>query len=91
MIMPYQVNYSKCPSKHMEESVRLYVEHGILPGSFLQAVLANNLIHAAGRADSINAELLREWAFFLLELPDECWGSWGQVVKWKGLNGGSRE
>jgi hypothetical protein len=86
MIMTYQVDYSKCPSKHMEHSVRLYVEHGIKPGSFLQAVLANDLIHAATRADSSNAELLREWVFFLLGLPDECWGSWKKVVEWKGLN-----
>jgi hypothetical protein len=75
----------------MVESVRLYIEHGILPGSFLQAVLANDLIGAASRTDSSNAELLREWAFFLLELPDECWGSWDKVIEWKGLNGRIRE
>lgn len=88
--MTYQVDYSKCPSKHMEHGVRLYVEEGISPGSFLKAVLANDFMGAVGRADSSNGELLREWAMFVYNyLPTDCWGSYERVNNWKGLNNGS--
>lgn len=88
--MTYQVDYSKCPSKRMEPSVRLYVEEGISPGSFLKAVLANDFMGAVGRADSSNGELLREWAMFVYNyLPTDCWGSYERVNEWKGLNNGS--
>jgi len=88
--MTYQVDYSKCPSKRMEPSVRLYVEEGISPGSFLKAVLANDFMGAVGRADSSNSELLREWAMFVYNyLPENCWGSYDVVKEWKGLNNGS--
>jgi hypothetical protein len=85
--MTYQVDYSKCPSKQMEPSVRLYVEEGIPPGSFLKAVLANDFMRAVSRADSSNGELLREWAMFVYNyLPTDCWGSYEIVDGWRGLN-----
>ena len=88
--MTYQVDYSKCPSKYMEHGVKLYVEEGIQPGSFLRAVLANDFMGAVARADSSNGELLREWAQFVYNyLPPVCWGSYETVDKWKGLNNGS--
>lgn len=88
--MTYQVDYSKCPSKHMEPGVRLYVEEGIQPGSFMRAVLANDFMGAVKRADSSNGELLREWAQFVYNyLPSDCWGSYKTVDDWKGLNNGS--
>ena len=71
----------------MQNGLKLYIEKGIMPGSFLAAVLANDFAKAATRADSANSELLREWALFLLnELPPECWGSWETVQHWKGSN-----
>ena len=87
--MTYQVDYSKCPSNYMEPGVRLYVEQGISPGSFLKAVLANDFMGAVGQADSSNGELLREWAEFVYNcLPHDCWGSPEKVRNWKGLNNG---
>jgi len=81
------IDYTKCPAKYMIHGLQLYIERGIQPGSFLQAVLANDFTKAATRADSANCELLREWALFLLnELPPECWGSWETVLNWKGTN-----
>ena len=71
----------------MKEGVRLYVEQGITPGSFLSSVLANDFTKAVTKADSSNGELLREWALFVLnELPENCWGSWETVRNWKGSN-----
>ena len=84
------IDYTKCPAKYMISALQLYVERGIQPGSFLQAVLANDFTKAATRADSANGELLREWALFVLnELPDDCWGSWKTVQNWKGTNHGN--
>lgn len=74
----------------MIHGLQLYIENGIQPGSFLQAVLANDFTKAATRADSTNSKLLREWALFVLnELPDDCWGSWKTVQNWKGTNHGN--
>ena len=81
------MNYDKCPSAYMKEGLQLYIEHGILPGSFLQAILANDFAKAATRADSPNRELLYQWAIFMLnEVPEQCWGSWEVVNNWKGTN-----
>ena len=53
-----------CESKGLRDGGGLvrYVEHGILPGSFLTAVLENNLTEAACRADSDNLPRLHMWA-----------------------------
>lgn len=79
------IDYTKCPAKYMIHGLQLYVELGIQPGSFLQALLANDFAKAVTRADFANSELLHDWALFLLnELPQECWGSWETVRTWKG-------
>lgn len=65
---------------HMREGVNQYIEHGVC-GSFLQAVMENNLVEAAGRADNINVRCLREWAIFLYnEMPNGTWGSREKVA-----------
>jgi len=75
-------DYSKVP-EHMREGLERYVEHHIRPGSFLMAVLENNLVLAAGRADDINRMYLMQWADVLYnELPGSCWGSKEKVQNW---------
>lgn len=79
------IDYTKCPTKYMIHGLQLYVEHGIKPGMFLQAVLANDFANAVTLADFHNRELLYEWAIFILnELPPQCWGSWETVRNWRG-------
>ena len=39
---------------YMRGGLRRYLAHGIEPGSFLSAVLRNDLIDACGRADDTN-------------------------------------
>lgn len=64
-------------------SLDLYIEHGCPPGSFLQAVLANDLMDAFGRADSVNAEAIAAYAGYLYnEAPRACWGSREAVADW---------
>lgn len=63
--------------------IALYVECGIQPGSFLRAVLANDLIAACFMADHTNRTLLGEYACLLtFHLPQECWGHPEKVKTW---------
>ena len=77
-------DYSKIPA-HMRESVRLYVEHRVKPGSFLMAVLENNFKETVICADETNLCYLQEWAEFLRwEIPSACQGSPEKVKAWLG-------
>lgn len=68
-------DYNKLP-EHMQSGARLYIEQGILTGSFLTAVLQNNLVNAIGQADSINRQELLAWANWLMwDIPAIAWGS----------------
>jgi len=76
-------NYSMLP-EHMRGGAQRWIENGILPGSFMTAVLQNNLTEALNRADSINKERLHDIvAFFYNEAPSACWGSPEQVEEWR--------
>ena len=66
-----------------------YVEHGIMPGDFLTAVLENKLTEAACRADSDNLPRLHMWADIVYNyVPVGARGdhveSWSRIG---GLNG----
>jgi len=76
------INYDMLP-EHMRGGMQRYIERGILPGSFLTAVLENNLVLAALRADSTNRHRLLDFAEFLYsEAPSICWGSRASVDRW---------
>lgn len=76
------IDYSSLP-EHMQEGMKLYIENGIEPGSFLMAVLENNLMEAFGRADHINQERIRDYCSFLYnEAPRNCHGSPEIVDAW---------
>lgn len=76
------IDYSTLP-EHMQDGMRLYIESGINPGSFLRAVLENNLMEALGRADHINRHALFEYGSFLYnEAPPNCFGSPENVAAW---------
>jgi len=63
--------------------LRRYVEHGVPPGSFLTAVLCNDLIEATGRADYINKEKIVEIVTYCVnELPRMCWRSRENFNNW---------
>lgn len=80
--MDYGIDYSMLP-EHMRESTKLYIEKGIMPGSFLEAVMSNNLVEAFERADPINRSAMYQWAKFLYnEAPAGCWGFNQRVYQW---------
>jgi len=72
----------ECLPDHMRDAARLYIERGIEPGSFLTAVLANDLLQAIGRADSINRTFLYKYHSFLVTIPSIAKGSYESVKEW---------
>lgn len=80
--MPLEINYDDLPP-HIRGGVKRYIEDGILPGDFLQAVICNNLKESFMHADEINTQ--RMWdivSFFYNEAPMNCWGSQERMVQW---------
>lgn len=87
------INYEIIP-EHCRPAMQLYIDNGIPPGGFLNAVLCNDFCAAVVRADDINSERLRDYAVFLYcEAPRECSGSPELVNAWierGGLNAASK-
>ena len=80
--MKYDIDYSGIP-EHMRESVRLYLEHGLKPGSFLTAILEDKLVESVAQVDNINIAQIVSWAKFLWnEMPMGSWGSKEKVEAW---------
>ena len=74
--------YELAPN-NLGESFKRYIEQGIPTGSFLRAVLENNLREAFGRADEYNSACMREIVAWLWnEAPADCWGSPEKVKNW---------
>ena len=68
---------------HMVDGMKLYLEHGVEPGSFMMSVLCNDLRGAIGRADHINSRFLANIVSWLTsEAPSACWGSPERVRRW---------
>lgn len=67
----------------MMPGIRRYIENGILPGKFLQAVISNNLHDALSQADDENLRNLQAFVgYFYNEAPSPCWGSPEKMHKW---------
>lgn len=78
----------------MQDSVQEWIEtaafHPDVLGSFLYAVLSNDLIGALACADSENLRSLREWGMFLYnDAPSGCYGSREKLLKWYAHGGAS--
>lgn len=68
---------------YTKEAIDLYVSDGIPTGSFVYAVLTNNLFDAVARADSTNIMFLREICQYIYnDIPSNCWGSQEKVNNW---------
>lgn len=65
-----------------------YVLHGVPPGSFLTAVMENDLTGAYGRADEQNTAAMRAWVMLTYnDLPAGCHGSPEAVDGWLARQG----
>lgn len=65
------------------EGMKRYVYEGCPTGSFLQAVIENDLTQAIGRADEGSMEALPAIVgWFYNEAPGNCWGSKKNREEW---------
>lgn len=75
----------------LAEGLIRYIDHGVPTGSFLEAVLSNDLMDAMARADIGNRYRVFEVAVFLHSVaPRGCYGSRDAVAEWirhRGLAG----
>ncbi len=82
-----QADWNLIPA-HMHDAVVNYVMNGISGGSFLDAVLCNDFLNAAGRADAENTRALKNWAIFIYQFtPAFCHGSPEHVNEWCAVGG----
>ena len=83
------IDYSGLP-EHIRGGVQRYIEHGIQPGDFLEAVICNNLKESFKRADNTNIRRMFDIVYFFYnEAPINCWGSPERMKQWMeqgGLN-----
>lgn len=68
---------------YMVGAAKRYILQGIPPGSFLTAVISNDLREAFARADDDNAAAMHGWVrFFFNYAPSGCWGSPERYSNW---------
>jgi len=76
------IDYKRLP-KHIRGGAKRYIEDGISPGSFLSAVICNNLTESFARADETNISKMFDIVrFFYNEAPSQCWGSPKEMEDW---------
>jgi hypothetical protein len=80
---------------HLCEGLDLHVLHGTATGSFLWAVLTNDLREALARADDTSLAALPAIVGWLYnEAPAGCWGSAEKADRWQhrgGCAGGAHQ
>lgn len=71
----------------MRDGLDLYVKQRIRQGSFLTAIIENNLRDAVAFADDVNMQNIPAYVnYFYNHAPSLCWGSQAKMKKW--LEGG---
>jgi hypothetical protein len=83
----FEGDYAAIPEP-MREGIIRWVEEGVRPGSFLWAVIRNNLFDAWGHADDTNRALLTLYVrWFYWEAPGGCCGSAEAAAAWEAQGG----
>lgn len=68
---------------HTQESFESYIIYGLPPGSFMLAVLSNDLLGAVSHADTWNKQRIVEIVQWMAaRAPIACWGSHEKVATW---------
>lgn len=68
---------------HTRDALKDYIERGVPVGSFLHAVLSNDLAGAVFKADRANKPAIADivnWVYH--HAPEACWGSEAKVIRW---------
>jgi len=72
--------------EHMQPGLCRFILFGIPAGDFLTAVLENDFMRAAGRADDVNRNALLGYIMFLYNYaPTGCYGDTDRVHAWLGM------
>ena len=83
--------YLNALPERMRGGITRFLDNGVVPGSFLQAVLENDLVGAVGKADDENVTLLWHYVNMLYNaFPARglgCWGSPEAVQDWAAIGG----
>lgn len=67
----------------IKASIDLYIDTGYPTGSFLYAVLTNDLFEACGRADMVNGHELHDICKYIYNCaPSSCHGTKEKVEAW---------
>jgi hypothetical protein len=81
-MLEFNEEYAAIPS-HTQLAFKSYFEKKLYPGSFLTAVLSNNLVKTVSTADSFNLAALPLIVEYMYNyLPYECWGSEEKIHNW---------
>ena len=86
--MKYYHNYGSSTyndgiPEHIRDSFERYLMHGLEPGGFVTAVLANDLFLAVSRADAINVTKIPHIALWVYHnMPAGSIGSYDIVRDW---------
>ena len=91
------IDWTLVPVDYMAPGLRRYFERGIPAGSFMMALLSNDLMRSFACADALNFAALPDWVRFLRThipvTPWLCYGSpeivrdWIKAGGWAGLAG----
>lgn len=77
------IDYSRLPF-YMQDGMRGHIEQRRPVGTFLTAVLSNDLYTAVRHADDSNRDLLRVYVDWLYNnAPPACYGSAEKVAAWR--------
>ena len=69
--------------ERMMGGLERYIDKGIPPGDFLQAIIENNFVEACSRADDENLMNLQAYAAYLYnKIPRSAWGSEKTMKCW---------
>ena len=77
--------------EHLRQPLGRYLIHSLHPGSFLRAVIANNLTHTIAAADETSLHALRPLVLFLSNYaPAYSCGYAGAYQIWTGMSQSER-
>jgi len=80
-------DYTQIP-EIMRPGLLRYVNKGVIPGDFLQAIITNDLRGACSYADDDNIEILPVYIMWLVNcVPGGCFGSPAQMKYWHSEGG----
>ena len=86
----YEIMITKGVAPATTHALKMYVEEGVPTGSFLEALLSNQLMQTFSRADMWNSILIKDIVNVVYNyVPEDAHGSpenYRQWVKQKGLN-----